>query len=256
MPEYLMLCMKSWELNVPDAEIIHLDIENISDFIKSNVKDLLFLSPAQRSDVAMAAVMSEGTGLFLDVDTIILPWFDVQIFKRRGKPTFYGSPTNISTSFLFNDSHESALLSYWKDVSLRRVKNNSSGIASVLRRFIRSKQGKNTNRGWDFFANSILEREDAIRLQYSISLRDPVETGYLLYDVTSSDPRQTFIDKFCDGGGHETHTTDMALDGVVALQNSWVPLEIKRKSSAEILNDTTFMSYLLRLAVRHEQESL
>jgi len=75
MVPYLQLCMRTWEKNLPDYEVVVLDHSNLGDYIPEGTLDLSALKrmrlPLQK-DAILVAVLLEHGGIFMDVDTLAL----------------------------------------------------------------------------------------------------------------------------------------------------------------------------------------
>lgn len=75
MPAYLKLCRKTWELNLPDYQVVVLDYSNLDGYFDQGLLDISTLRrltlPMQK-DAIMVAAMRERGGIFMDADTLAL----------------------------------------------------------------------------------------------------------------------------------------------------------------------------------------
>ena len=75
MTPYLTLCIKTWEKNLPDYEIIILDYSNINSYLPEGTLDMNVLKRLplmMQKDAIMVGVLKEHGGIFLDADTLVV----------------------------------------------------------------------------------------------------------------------------------------------------------------------------------------
>ena len=75
MPAYLELCRRTWELNLPDYQIVVLDYSNLDGYFDQGLLDVSTLRrltlPMQKDAIMVAVMMAHG-GVFMDADTLAL----------------------------------------------------------------------------------------------------------------------------------------------------------------------------------------
>lgn len=256
MPAYLQMCVEIWRKNAPGAEIIQVDYSNLSSFVGEKVspRKLQTFSLASQSDYVAVAVMSRNEGLFLDIDTIILPGFSLEAYSSASL-SLYGNLSKMSghsTSFFFSAGDGHPLLVTWLAEQERRIELENTGIRAFRwwqRRMIR---GKHARVGWDYLGNNILD--PLIRnpeMQVRLDLRDSVERGFVIYPRFGfQEPTiDSYLKFWLQNHFEEKDVIAAAKDKVLALQNSWTPADYKALSRQEILHDNRLLSRVLRAAL-------
>lgn len=72
---YLQLCKETWEVNLPDYEIVVLDYSNLHEYLDADVFDLDLLRRIPlhtQKDAIMVALLVQHGGVFMDMDTIAI----------------------------------------------------------------------------------------------------------------------------------------------------------------------------------------
>ena len=119
MTPYLKLCMRTWELNIPDYEIVVLDYSNLDSYIDHGTYDMSVLRKLDlnvQKDAILVAVLNEHGGVFMDVDTIVTR--DISpIVRRLGRTevvTF-----NLHLGFVAARPHSRLLTAWTKEAQAR-----------------------------------------------------------------------------------------------------------------------------------------
>jgi hypothetical protein len=140
---YIRLCIKTWELNIADYDVIILDYSNLGSYIEENIFDLSTLKklslPAQK-DAIMVHILNKFGGIFMDADTIVTKDISPVVCKLKNTEAVM-----FNTHVAFLAARPNArLLSLWQN-----------GIQGRLSKLKGDQKGE-INPGWDYVGNSVL----------------------------------------------------------------------------------------------------
>ena len=251
MPGYLKLCIDTWRQNIPGAEVIPINHDNLEEYSggRVEVNRLKVFSLPLQSDVAAVAVLLERPGLFLDVDTIILPEFSVKHFPSD-RLTMFGDPKNLlhsATNFFYSPCPRNPLLQQWLDEANDRIQYQTQTVKRIkwwLRSVIRRKPARVR---WDYLGNSILDRLlVSHNFDDSIDLRDCMQRGYNQTKLYAE-----YVDFWLHSNIPESEVVSVAVDRVIGLQNSWMPAWYSTLETREVLTDSLLVSRVIQIALGH-----
>jgi len=257
MPYHIKLCMETWNQNSMAERIIRVNKENIEVISYGAItsSQMKLFTPAQRSDAAMAATMSIHQGLFLDADTILLPTFNPARYLKQEVPTMYAAIGAASPlpmlSFLACPRKGSSFMKAWLDGTQRQIHHEETSSRRILRRAYRERiQRKHVHVRWDYLGaaiiNDLAAREAS---QASLMLLDTVETGYLPRSGSANYGPQIVNDYWLAAGSDSLFSSTDYTHGIVTLQNSWLPQNIRTATEAELLEHPSRLGRLFRYAL-------
>jgi hypothetical protein len=146
MPAYLGLCLRTWQRNAPDYEVIVLDHSNLAQYAGAGVLDLETLaqvSPNIQKDAVMFAVLARHGGLFMDMDTIVFSGMDA--FRRE----------LLSTE----------LVTFSRHMAVTGARRESTLVHGCLERIrqrlerLRADGVPSYGVWWNFFGNAVLDEQ-------------------------------------------------------------------------------------------------
>ncbi len=260
-PGYLELCVDTWRRNIPGARVILINHDNLKEYSGGavEVERLKAFSLPIQSDVAAVSVLAERPGLFLDMDMIVFPGFDLSRFSDS-RLTMFGDPIHRqgnSTAFLYSPQVGNPLLLDWLLNVNRRILTQTQGtkkIGSWLRKKV---TGKAVRVPWDYLGNAIVDPllQDQ-RFESSICLRDSTKRGYVQTQHFSEryDRINTYHDLWFDTDIHPAEVLETAKDHAICLQHSWTPAWYSALGPEEVLTDRHLVSRVIRLALGLESE--
>jgi len=141
---YLKLCLKTWEVRLPQHKIIILNYSNLDNYIPPGTYDNSLLKKFKlmtQKDAVMVAVLEEHGGIFMDADTIVLR--DLNPITSRLDETeaiMFGKHCAFIAA-----RPGSYLLKLWRKAiqdKMLRIFNDGQNIKNL---------------SWDVFSNSVLE---------------------------------------------------------------------------------------------------
>jgi len=162
MTPYLRLCMKTWEKNLPDYNVILLDYSNLNQYLPEGSYDLSVLEDfplMMQKDAIMVEVLKEHGGVFLDADTLITG--DIKPMCEMLKDSEVVMFDYYCAFVLSQPGAQ--LLKLWKEV--------------IQERLTRIGQAGNETLPWDYLANGamaeamdkmIMEQSDYYAMQCKI----------------------------------------------------------------------------------------
>lgn len=129
IPYYIQLCMKTWEKNLPNAEIVLMDYKNLHEHVDLNeLGATLFsgrFSLAHISDAIRVALLAKRGGIWLDADTIILRPDAEKYFlpDEQNRTVFFGYPENRANHVAFiNTPPNSVCMTAWLEFIQKRIR--------------------------------------------------------------------------------------------------------------------------------------
>lgn len=237
MPDYIKLCMYTWELAVPNVHVEIINHENISQYLPAELLTESFykLSLAMQSDVVSVWVLMSRGGIFIDADTIMTgDPFRHSVFQSDKFVAFgYPERKSIHLAILFSPQPKNPILVEWSREIFRRL---SLPLPEPL--------------PWHYVGNGIVneilnnpaaegyfEIIDAGASGNILELMSDKEDAYLRYiDFYFSTSRLTLEDVL-----PKVHFN------LISLHNSWTP-DPYRQANLEMIvktKDSIFMSHLL-----------
>lgn len=235
IPDYLKLCMKTWEKFIPDAEVHILDFSNIFDYIDITPYGKKLFSGAfslpQIADAIRAMLLEKYGGIWMDVDTIILR-DDINKYIREDRDiTFFGYSDSFSPHICWIRAKKNApLLKHWVNTNIKKISEFSPENV--------------TDDFWAYLGNAVVDPYIETH---------PDEVDIIDVDKENCMPEHKF------GGNNPANYADfhfkknLHLDdidsSVVLLHNSWTPKEILEMTADEFLSYDCTMSNILSEAL-------
>lgn len=247
-PAYLDLCIETWRRNAPDLEIIHVNYGNVENYTNGSIKveKIKRFSLPLQSDAIAVAVLLHTAGLFIDIDTVILPGFNLENYSNDGSLTVYGDPAshaNHSLGFLYAAIPGNILLRKWHDEISRRIDNSNSGlryVRSYLRWLVRKKP---TKVKWNYLGNDILDPlSSSAVFSKDINILDSKQRGFVVHEAS----RSSYVDFWFGGDANVDDVIRIAKDKIFCLQNSWTPQNFMSLNHEEVLNGCHLLSKILK----------
>lgn len=254
MPPYLKLCMETWHKNSKANQFHKVCLENVEFLTGGEIdkKTMSLFTPAQRSDAAMVLVMKNQRGIFLDVDTILLPSFNPDRYLSENIPSMYSVYRDDGIfpllAFLANPNINDDFLLYWANKTLHKTKSEGASFYRRTRRFLRTIKGKQVHVKWDYLGAAIL---DPLARQKDVAsdvlFLDMQNAGFCPYsDQPGYGPKLFhdfwFGERFIEIDYKHRH-------GIVALQNSWMPESFTSLSRNQIMMHQSKLSSTFRAAL-------
>lgn len=237
MPDYIRLCMHTWELAVPRIKIELINHENISQFLPKEVLTSSFydLSLAMQSDVVSVWVLMSRGGIFIDADTIMTgDPFTHPVFHEN-KLTCFGYPErkSIHLAILCSPQPHNPILVEWAREILRRL---SLPLPTPL--------------PWHYVGNGIINfLLNQPQFEHHFHIIDAQASGNILELMSDKEePYSRYLDFYFSAPKLDVED---ALSRVhfklISLHNSWTP-DSYREANLETINNTResiFLSHIL-----------
>lgn len=257
-PGYIDLCIETWR-NVKGVSVQKVDYSNLAEMTDGvlSVRRISRYPLPVQSDLIAAVVLAQRGGIFIDADTIIFDRFQLSRYPTD-VCTFYG-PIGGSVSLAFVlASGGGDFASEWASRTLTALEEPGK-----LRRLywdVRKQiTGKPAKVPWNWLGNAILD--DLIRIRQphgAVHVRDLISTGMYPYpsltgQTYGAEQYQQIM--FSDVDRSEV-IVGGALEGILALQNSWHPPEFQAMTATEVLESSTTLSRILAAALGSVKEAV
>ena len=250
IPAYLNLCIKTWEKNGLDCEIVRINYGNVKEYTHGLIDPEIikrFSFPLQ-SDAIAAAVMFHNPGLFLDADTILLPGFNFDDFGKKTKMSVFGHPITkkFSMAFFFVPVKNNDFLRDLCKENEIRIKKQTEGFRHIRWRIRWWLKNKPMRVGWSYLGSNIVDKM-ILKPGYKncVNVIDIYDAGCISHDIA--------IPAYLNFWFDNVHDVDLvkpaAKNKVLFLHNSWTPKSYTDLSVQEILGDKTNLSKILRYAL-------
>lgn len=253
-PPYIDLCLKTWARNAKDGRVVRVCSENIGELTNDVLtkETLALFTPAQRSDAAIPIVMKNRKGFFWDADTVLLPSFDSSEYLGQSLPTMYAAMANNRLSpllaFFANPGGDQQFLETWGRIILEKIAREKKSPYRRARRLFRGLKGKTVHVRFDYLGAEVLDNL-ALDPKEATNIRtiDVEESGFCPGASQLDYSPQSYLHHWF--GGDVSCVDPSYADGIVALQNSWIPEKIKNLSPDQIVCQNNRFGELFRIAL-------
>ena len=239
IPEYLKLCIKTWEKFLPNFNIIILDYSNLNDYLEKDFYDKYLYSNftlPQQSDAIRAAILYLNGGIWLDIDTIITSSKFLSLIDNQKDFSL------IKNHICFiNANNTSQVLHNWVEDIKTNIRLHKEYAPNILKKYIDRKNYKNFIR-WDYLVNSILNKysDDIFHINDNYEQIFP-EIKYCDKHFIKQTKRYKYF-------YFEQNFSENVLEnsnGIICLHNSWTPKKYKNMPAQEFLNQKCMLSGIL-----------
>lgn len=262
IPGYIRACMRTWERNLPNAEVILLDSETIRHWLPDDVYAACCCPKAslpKQADVLRAQLLARHGGLWLDADTIITPAArESEIFAedrpeevtmfRMLKEELQEGPDSLSIAFVLARKPETSFVRAWADALPQRVAEFNRYAGNPLLRAFRRKTWRECRR-WDYFGNAVVDGISSRMSPKELKVLPMDEYGVFpeYYGKTFSTNHELFeaYREYYFTPGDPADILRIS-KGIVMLHNSWTPDAFKQMSEEEFLSTDTRLAALLK----------
>lgn len=249
---YLQLCINTWEKNAQAENIIKVNIDNIHSYSHGllDAHKLSKFTPAQRSDAAMVCVMMNRRGIFMDIDSVIMPNFNADKYFSKTVPSLYAIPRLASKepllAFLANPNLNDTFLENWRNQTIKLISYELNSPYRKLRRLFREVKGKKVHVPWHYLGANIMKNMASV-VNNNVNTIDACQTGFCP-NVNNEFYGDEMYMRFWYNE-HDYHPEILHKDGIVALQNSWMPQNIKSLPSEKFLEGDLPINKLFQYAL-------
>lgn len=248
MPDYIKMCIESWEKYLPEYEIIILNYSNLSDWIGENFYDKYYFENftiAEQSYGIRAAVLYKHGGIWFDADTIITSEKAKDILNVDTELAMFGNMPRV-----FVAKKGSKILKKW----INGIKFNILKFKILFPFYFRYYPYKAMDMlNWHYFSADILRRPLKTKnKKLFISLE--CEKSKVLAENSwyNEQPIKNFKDIPTTLYTHfyiNNNFADYALKdncGILCLHNSWISNKHKKMSREEILKENNTFGEIFR----------
>lgn len=212
-------------------------------------------TPAQRSDAAMSVICDRkvlGGGIFMDADTVLLPSFDPDLYLSCDRPVMYatyraGYPRPLLAFVSRPCGGDQRFIEAWAERTLLGVRKEERSFIRRGRRFLRMLGGKRVHTRWSCLGGDIVN-DLALEghRQQDLILLNAQERGFVPCIDRQDYGPQIVNDYWFGSGTAQEFKPEDYTDGIVALQNSWMPDEIKNASTDDLCQHPSRLGALFR----------
>lgn len=243
MPDYIRLCIKTWQKFLPEYRIHIVDYENLDYYLGKNFFNKIlytkFTLPKQ-ADAIRCALLNKYGGIWLDADTIIT--------SEKVKDFF-----NIKSDFILIGNHigfiiankDSCILKNWLFEIQRKIYIYSFFVKFPFLKIIFIRKYKSL-KNWDIFGNSIIDKylnteNNEIKFQIDRNKNNCLPELYF-YPNSKNISHFDIYNKFYFDSFENNF--DIKKTCILLLHNSWTPSDYKLKTVEEIANTNNTISLI------------
>lgn len=256
MPAYLNLCLRTWQKNFPDYEIVLLNYSNIEKWLPPDVLDVNWVKRygiAQQCDAFRFALLAKYGGIWLDVDTIVASNEAYRTLDGVDRFTMFGTHIGCLAAPAGDPFAARMYRCIKRRIEwhkwYRRTRPFWVQAWQFVRRAHRFGPGPVLFRRWDYMGNAALR---------NISVRNKSEFNslnraalkalpeVLAFPPPKYDGKQAYLSYYFDPQYSERLLRDAESGcGMVLLHNGWTPKHVKQMSEDEFLASDFPMAKLL-----------
>jgi hypothetical protein len=286
MPAYLKLCMKTWEHNLADYEIVEVNYANFEEYLPPRTYDLAVLKRlpfALQKDALLVAILCEHGGVFMDVDTIatgdIAPilaklgraemvLFDIHVGFAAARPGAgvlcrWKRSVQDRLGRLSQNGGKEPDFDYLGNAPLEEVMESMASASVVGRTYRRVHKNADTwpaalRLAWDRTVEPIWARRKGLffRTVYRkyLTMLDRKKYGFMAelahYGTNGIGHMEDYL-KFWFEEKLDVEHVFNTKQRLIGLHNSWTPEWYKELTEQEVLENDCLLSKTLRHILRY-----
>ncbi len=252
LPEYLQLCMMTWEKFLPEYEIVILDYKNLDNWLGKNYFDKTLyekFSLPKQADAIRCAILKKYGGIWFDVDTIVTSEDINQLFDIAPPPELTLVGKRIPVIFAKQNAR---ILVKWENgikKHIEIVKQNTNNIFNKIKLLFFNYKLFKKIRKWDYLGDAILKSlliNQPKEILYSINFKKNKiypEKNWAKEKGIIARPEEEYRKFYFEGEYSEYALKDTK--GLICLHNSWTPEKYRLMQKEEFLGQNITLSKLL-----------
>lgn len=252
IPGYLLLCLKTWKIFLPEYKIILLDYSNLPNYLSKNFISKILCKrmtlPIQVDAIRVALLQKFG-GIWMDIDTVITNGKILEIFNGS-KLSMLGNPkeSNQNIGFIYAMKNSEILKKWLKYIIKNICYYRFIRIFKKVIKFEYLKKEWNKVQEWNYLGNGIVDKLLMNTSKYEFLRIDRLKIGAFpelnyLNNISSSKYKyQLFY--FSKGDANKILNITK---GIICLHNSWTPEKYKNISKEEFIHLDIVLSKLISL---------
>lgn len=252
LPEYLQLCMMTWEKFLPEYEIIILDYKNLDNWLGKNYFDKTLyekFSLPKQADAIRCAILKKYGGIWFDVDTIVTTEDINQLFDIAPPPELTLVGKRIPVIFAKQNAR---ILVEWENgikKHIEIVKQNTNNIFKKIKLLFFNYKLFKKIRKWDYLGDAILKSlltNQPKEILYSINFKKNKiypEKNWAKEKGIIARPEEEYREFYFEGDYSEYALKDTK--GLICLHNSWTPKKYKEMNKEEFLKQNNTLANVL-----------
>ncbi len=246
IPQYIRLCMDTWNLYLPEYEIVILDYSNIDKWLGKKFFDkslYKYYSLPKQADAIRCAVLEKHGGIWFDADTIIISDEVREFLNIDSEFVLIGKHIAFIKSCPHSKVTKKWLKGIKRNIFLYKYIKKIKLFNKIVRKFNRNFYDRRNR--WDYLGNSILNKIlENSKLNEFFSI-DKIKNCVLPEVVAfPKEDVQVAYKKFYFENDYSDFVRDHS-KGIVLLHNSWTPEEYKNMSKEEFLLSNNTIAKLL-----------
>lgn len=256
IPGYISLCMKTWQMNLPNSEIVVLDYSNLRMYLDHDTYDeIVFkgMSLPKQADAIRAAVLRKHGGIWLDTDTIITKSEFIEGYCKDSNVVMIGRPQTdgvLYAAFIYASKPNTSFMQKWYEELPTRIKKYKKLKDNWFLRVLHKADWKKAER-WDYCANSIIDPLSKTMKHQELNVLDADALLALPERVVFNQVDTiTAYTKFYFSNNTEWEKVFDQSAGIWLLHNSWTPEHFRKMTEEEFLKQDVALSHLLRKVLK------
>ena len=252
LPEYLQLCMMTWEKFLPEYEIVILDYKNLDNWLGKNYFDKTLyekFSLPKQADAIRCAILKKYGGIWFDVDTIVTSEDINQLFDIAPPPELTLVGKRIPVIFAKQNAR---ILVKWENGIKKHIeifKQNTNNIFNKIKLLFFNYKLFKKIRKWDYLGDAILKSlltNQPKEILYSINFKKNKiypEKNWAKEKGIIARPEEEYRKFYFEGEYSEYALKDTK--GLICLHNSWTPKKYKEMKKEEFLKQNNTLANVL-----------
>ncbi|MBR2069433.1 MAG: FkbM family methyltransferase [Candidatus Gastranaerophilales bacterium] len=253
IPDYLKLCLKTWEKFLPEYKIIILNYSNLNEWLGYEYYDEYLyknFSLPKQADAIRAKLLNKYGGIWFDIDTIITSNKIKDILNLKSDTILF----NRHVAFITSKKGSYFTRKWLKKINKKLFWHKFYNCHKNILKYFYSIEKQAKLNQWSYFSNSITDEIITKSNEKQIKSLDKFKYFALPENNFFNTKSQAGIEQYVEFYFNNDYS-DFVLNnehGVILLHNSFTPQNYKKMGEREFLEQNNTLSKVLKNVLEND----